>query len=1149
LSGDFPEEPRAGPPPEPDTDAAAGGRTGGDPDATRTATAAPLLTRGDLLAGRYRIRERIGSGGMGLVYRARDERLGIDVAVKILRPEHTADGEVAARFTRELLLARQVSHRHVVRIHDLGEDGDLRFLTMDLVQGRTLKQVLAEEGAFEPERAARVAAQLAAALRAAHRQGVVHRDLKPSNVLLDASGDAYVTDFGVARSAAASQLTSTGGIVGTPAYLSPEQARGDPADGRSDVYSLGLLLHEMLAGEPAFPDGTWPEVLGRRVSGHPRDLRQRAPGAPRWLCDVVARCLERDPEQRYADAGELAADLAAGRRPRGSKGLLGRPRPTAWRVALAAAALAVMVAAGYLGWHARHADKPPAAAGAPRLSVAVLPLADETGSGWASSAAAEMLAGSLEDSAALRVVDSLRVLRTVQDLGLPAGPLPAGELRRLGELLGADRVVAARVVSVPGRVRLDGRVAEIEGDGLLIDGIAAEAPELLAALDAFAERLRQRLQVETNGSGPPPRLSADPEAMAAYAEGLEALVAGDSLTAAPALEAAVEADPGFAAAWVRLAGAYEALGHDERALAASRRAVEALPPQAGALVYEARAGLASLEGDTERAAGLLAELVERFPNDAEARVALAEARAGLGRFADAAGDLERVTAGDPNHPRAWYLLGKYAILSGDSRRAADDYLVRALVIHNRLHNRQGQADVTNALGLALLNLGQLDPARQRFGEAVELRREIGDRRGVAAVLSNLGLVDTQRGDYEGARHSFEESLQIRREIGDRDGVASVENYLGVLEEEQGSYRVALDHFRRALALRRELGDGRAYAESLNNVGYAYYLLGDHDNAAVYWQRALDLYRNGGNREGELLARQNLGLLELARGRWDGALAAFLDTLETSRELGLRAAEAVSLGQLGRVAQFQGRFGAALGSYAQALERVAAIEDPRGLVEFHLLAAEAALEVGLGDGAGDHLDEAREWLDRGGNREQRAEAARLAAEVAIDGGDAAGAERWLAAALDSAQRSGSEPLLLSIEVSRARADLLAGHSAVAIEAAAASADRARQAGLRVLELRALEVMAEAQLASGRAEQAASTAQRALDAAAELSPYGRAFRLHRLLALARSAAGRPSAETAWRAAAEEIERLRGDLRGEAAAAFALLPAVVEIEGRDG
>ena len=273
------------------------------------------LAPGTLVSGRYRIRAIVGVGGMGVVYRAHDEELGLDIALKVLRPDLGTDHQGIERFRRELVLARQVTHRNVVRIHDIGESDGLRFLTMRYVEGRSLLDVLEKGGPLPLERALRIVRQVAEALQDAHDAGVVHRDLKPGNVLLEADDTAYITDFGVARSLDRDGLTRAGAVVGTTDYLSPEQARGDPVDGRSDIYALGIVLFEMLTRQLPSAGASQAEILAQRISGRVRDIRETGVQVPPHVQHVIRRCLERSPARRYQSARELVADLD---RPRAS---------------------------------------------------------------------------------------------------------------------------------------------------------------------------------------------------------------------------------------------------------------------------------------------------------------------------------------------------------------------------------------------------------------------------------------------------------------------------------------------------------------------------------------------------------------------------------------------------------------------------------------------------------------------------------------------------------------------------------------------------------------------------------------------------------------------------------------------------------------
>jgi tetratricopeptide (TPR) repeat protein len=1121
-------------------------------DPTRTAIgAARMLAPGVLLAGRYRIDEMVGIGAMGMVYRARDEQLGVEVAIKVLRAERALDQGLLERFRQELILARQVSHRNVVRIHDIGQDGELWFLTMDFVAGRSLRQALEEDGPLDVAAALELARQLAAGLEAAHREGVVHRDLKPGNVLLGEGGRAFVTDFGIARSLAATGLTATGLVVGTPDYLAPEQARGEDVDHRTDLYALGLILFEALTGELPFRAGTLPEMLAQRVSGRPRRAAELGVELPPEVERVIARCLARDPADRYRDAAELLADLdavAAGGRPRRRpRALLRRLVPPA-AVFAAVAAVAAAVAAVWLR-AAPAAEEPAAAPAAPRHSVAVLPLADETGRGdlgWVSTGVAERVAESLAESPDLRVVDGERVFRTLADLKLAPGPLDEPELRLLAELLDADRLVVGTVRAVGGRVRVDARLIAAAEPGAPAESVVAEAAgpdEVYGLADRLAEELRRRL-----GAAEPSVSAVAPPAAVAFEEwsrGVAALRDGEPGAAAERFEAAAAASPGWAVSWVRLAEAAERAGDRDRAVEAVRRAEAALGPEGGRPGYQVRARAADLTGEPARSREILAELVAAYPHDHRARLALAESLGAAGDFAAAAELLEEITRGDPNHPRAWLLLGHFAIFTGDARRARDEYLVRSLAIHNRLGDRAGQADTLNALGAAAQELLAPEEAIGYYRRAAAVSREIGDRRRYARALSNLSYVETLGGDHEAALASGREALAAFEALGDRSGAAGLHDQLGWIEEQRGGYREALGHYRRALAAFEELGDHHGQAVGHNSVGFALLLLGEYERAGEHFAGALDLYREAGDRAGEVFALQNRGQLELVRGEWSAALRSFLDALEGSRELEQPQAEAVSLANIGRVAQLQGRYAAALDSYREALDLLAALGDPRGLAEYTLFEAGALIELGLPAAAGERLERVRGWLAEGGQHEQRAELARLEAELALARDDPAAARRALAAAGAAAAESGSPAAALAVELTRGRAELAGGDPAAAAERLSEVAAAAARLGHAPLGLEASAALAEAELAAGRPGAAAAAAGHTLSAARERGPWAGAYRLHLVRAEALRVQGEPAAAAEELAhAREQVERLRHDLEAEARAAFDRLPAVERI-----
>src|SRR3984893_10176292 len=262
---------------------------------------------------RFRIEQLLGEGGMGKVYRAYDKELGRTVALKILQPELTKDPSVILRFKQELLLASKISHRNILRIHDLSEFDGVKFITMAFIEGKDLNQLLKEDSPFTIDRAMKVGRQLCEALDAAHAEGVVHRDFKPHNVLMGQNDQVYVSDFGLATSfeSAKMGMTRTGAFVGTPRYMSPEQVEGLPVDSRSDLYSLGLVLYEMVAGEVPFSgDSTW-QVMYQRVKERPKDVKTVNPELPDNVARTIMHCLEKNPAASDYRSGEIMPDLEA----------------------------------------------------------------------------------------------------------------------------------------------------------------------------------------------------------------------------------------------------------------------------------------------------------------------------------------------------------------------------------------------------------------------------------------------------------------------------------------------------------------------------------------------------------------------------------------------------------------------------------------------------------------------------------------------------------------------------------------------------------------------------------------------------------------------------------------------------------------------
>jgi serine/threonine protein kinase/Flp pilus assembly protein TadD len=271
--------------------------------------AAKELSRGTILAGRFEIIEKLGKGGMGQVYRVEDKKIGAEIALKLINREISADQQTIERFRNELKMTRMISHRNVCRMFDLGEAEGSYFITMEYVPGEDLKSFVKRSRRLDAETAVRIAGQVCEGLAEAHRLGVVHRDLKPSNIMIDKEGNARIMDFGIARSIGARGMTGEGIVIGTPEYMSPEQVEGKAADPRSDIYSLGVVLFEMVTGRPPFEGDSAMSVALKHKTEMPPDPLQLNPQMASDLGRIILKCLQKDPVARYQTAEELRSDL------------------------------------------------------------------------------------------------------------------------------------------------------------------------------------------------------------------------------------------------------------------------------------------------------------------------------------------------------------------------------------------------------------------------------------------------------------------------------------------------------------------------------------------------------------------------------------------------------------------------------------------------------------------------------------------------------------------------------------------------------------------------------------------------------------------------------------------------------------------------
>ena len=1065
----------------------------------------------------YRILEKIGAGGMGEVYRAHDEQLDRDVALKVLPAGTLADEVARKQFRKEALALAKLNHPNIETIHEFSTQDGVDFLVMELIPGAPLSARL-KNGALPEKDVARLGVQFSEGLAAAHRQGIIHRDLKPGNLMITPDGRLKILDFGLAKllhyelasDATQSATIETSTVSGTLPYMSPEQLRGEAADARSDIYAAGAVLYEMATGQRPFPQAQAPQLMGAILHQTPPPPRSLNKDVSPGLESVILKALEKDPSQRYQSARELLVTLeglSAGAAP------VVAPRRARWPIVTASAGiLSIVLLVGLvfglnlgglrerlLSFGSAHGGSTVGSSGPvhARRSVAVLGFKNLSGrqdEAWLSTALSEMLTTELAAGEQLRTIPGENVVQMKINLSLPDADTYGREtLAKIRKNLNADDIVLGSYIPLgKGQIRLDLRVQDaVHGETLAVvsekgseeqidDLVGRAGVDLRKELGAGAISAAEAAAVKAS-------LPSNPEAMRFYSEGMAKLRLFDSLGAKDSLAKAIAADPSFALAHSALAEAWSNLGYDEKAKQEGKKAFDlfASLSREERLLIEGRYREASKEWD--KAIEIYRILFGFFPDNLDYGVRLAEVQTSAGKAEDAlatATALRRLALPDGADPRIDQVEAE-ADVFGNYKQG----LSAAMRAVEKGRAEGARLLVARALSTQAWLLYKLGESKRSAAVAEESRRiyaETGDQVGVARQLRVIGIVLSDGAEFAQAINTFDQALAIFQAIGNKKGLASTLNDKGIVLFQQGDFAGAKGLYNQALATYREVGDKNGEGSALGDLGNTLSQLGDLAGARRMYEQALTIHREVGKQSGIALWLTNIGLVLSDQGDLVGAKKAFEESLDVSRKIGDKSFAAYALYGLGAVLTMGADFEKAKGAYSEALRLRNEIGERGNAAAAQVALAELSLEEGHPTEADATLREAREVFQKNGQVEDEINADALLLRTLIAEGKIAEALQEMEGAWGTVKKDHDRGVRLDFSIAAARVLAASGDPATAKSELEATLSEATKYGYVASQFEARLALGEIEMASGQ-KAAGRTRLRALNRQAKAKGF--------------------------------------------------------------
>ncbi len=835
------------------------------------------LTTGSLFAGRYQVIEELGRGGMGRVYKVFDKEVNTKVALKLIKPEISADEETIERFRHELKVTRDISHKHVCRMYDLGKEAGSYFITMEYIPGEDLKSMIQMSGQLGVGTAVHLGEQICEGLAEAHRRGVVHRDLKPSNVMIDREGTVRIMDFGIARSLRVKGITGAGIIIGTPEYMSPEQVEGKEVDLRSDIYSMGIILYKMVTGRVPFEADTPFAVGVKQKSELPEDPKRFNAQIPEVLSRLILRCLEKDKEKRYQSADEVHAELEAISQGMPTMQRIAPRRKTftsreitvkfslrkLWVPALAALCI-IMIGLGV--WRLLPRKKA-ALVPAGKPSLAIMYFKNNTGDKsldhWRTMLA-DLLITDLTQSKYIRILSEDKLFNILRQLNeLDAETYSSDALQQVARLGGVNHILQGAYARAGDEFRINVTLQEAPGGEIVAaESVAGQGEaSIFSMVDELTRKIKANFklsdqQIATDIDREIGKITtSSPEAYKYYTEGRKYHDAGDNRRSIQLMEKAVEIDPGFAMAYRSMAMSYNNLYLLSERNKFMQKALKLADRLSDAERYQIQGSYYDGSEETySQAIEAFNKLLDLYPDDTTANHNLARIYLDLEEWDKAIKRLEICVRN-----RTEFVHSYTALADSYSARGNDDK--GRQVLESYIQNSSDNAQIRWALARLDVDSGKLEPAMAEIDKAFLLDPEPFE------ILMDKGDIYTYQGDLARAEGEYQKLLEAREPVGRAVG----RGRLGMLWLLQGQYEKTKNIWKQSAAVAESMGQNSWVCMASARLAYACLKIGDWEGALGYCQADWDNGEKAAYLEGKrtslyLKARTFIGMNALDRAR-------------------------------------------------------------------------------------------------------------------------------------------------------------------------------------------------------------------------------------------------------------------------------------------